>query len=75
MVAWLVQELLVDVQETEDSDGCLWNREADFIPLWPTLIRNIGTFKGNAHRECEPSVGTHEHRHDTNLCKDNEPET
>ena len=66
---------LVDVQETEDGDGSLWDREADFISLRQAFIRNIGAFKRNAHRECKPSIGTHEHRHDTNLCEDNEPET
>ena len=29
-------ELLVDVQETKEGYGSLWNREADFIPLWET---------------------------------------
>ena len=30
-------ELLVDVQETEEGYGGLWNREADFIPLWKSF--------------------------------------
>ena len=68
-------ELLVDVQEIENSYGGLWNREIHKLSLWTALVRYIGAFKGNAHRECEPSVGTHEHRHDTDLRKDNEPET
>ncbi len=68
-------ELLVDVQETEEGYGSLWDREADKLPLWTTLIRYIGTFKRNAHREREPSIGTYEHRHDSDLCQDNEPET
>ena len=68
-------ELLVDVQETEEGYGGLWNREADFIPLWQALIRNIGTFKGNAHRECKPRIGTYKHRYDTDLRQNNKPET
>ena len=47
----------------------------DYFALRPALIRNLGTFKGNAHREREPSVGTHEHRYNTDLRKNNEPET
>ncbi len=31
------------------------------------FVCNIGAFKGNAHREREPSIGTYEHRHDTDL--------
>jgi len=68
-------ELLVDVQKAEEGDGSLWNREIHKLSLWTALIRNISAFKGNAHREREPSIGTHEHRHDTDLCQDNEPET
>ena len=68
-------ELLVDVQETENSDGSLWNREIHKLSLWTALIRYAGAFKGYAHREREPSIGTHEHRYYTNLCQDNEPET
>ena len=63
------------MQETEEGHGSLWNRKADFIPLWPSLIRYFGAFKGNAHREREPRIGTHEHRHYTDLRQDNEPET
>ena len=68
-------ELLVDVQETENSDGSLWNREIHKLSLWPALIRYVGAFKGYAHREREPCIGPYEHRHDTNLCENNEPET
>ena len=75
MVAWLVQELLVDVQEAENGDDSLRHRKSHLLPLWPTLVRNLGTFKGNAHREREPSAGTHEHRYNTDLRKNNEPET
>ena len=75
MVAWLVQELLVNVQEAEDCDGSLWHREIHKLSLWTAFVRNIGAFKRNAHRECEPSVGTYEHCYDTDLREDNEPET
>ena len=68
-------ELLVDVQETENSDGNLWNREIHKLSLWTALIRYVGAFKGYAHREREPSIGTYQHRHDADLCEDNEPET
>ena len=68
-------ELLVDVQEAEEGHGSLWDREIHKLSLWTALIRNIGTFKGNAHRECKPSIGTHEHRYDTDLRQNNEPKT
>ena len=62
MVAWLVQELLVNVQEVENGDDSLRHLESHLLPLWPAFIRNLGTFKGHAHREREPHIGTHEHR-------------
>ena len=49
LVAWLVQELLVNVQEAEDSHDSLWHRESHILPLWKALVRNLGTFKGNAY--------------------------
>ena len=67
-------ELLVDVQETENSDGSLWNREIHKLSLWTALIRYVGAFKGYAHRECKQSIGTHQHRHNTDLCEDNKSE-
>ena len=45
------------------------------LPLWPPLIRHLGAFKGHAHRECEPGIGTHEHRDHPNLRKNHKPET
>ena len=42
-------ELLVDVQEAENGDDSLWHRESHLLPLWPALVRNLGTFKGYAH--------------------------
>ena len=68
-------ELLVDVQETENGDDSLWHRESHILPLWKALIRHVGAFKGYAHREREPGIGTYEHRHNTDLRQDNEPET
>ena len=34
-----------------------------------SVSRVFGAFKGYAHRECESCIRTHEHRHDTDLCK------
>ena len=68
-------ELLVDVQETENGDDSLWDREIHKLPLWTALIRNLGAFKRHAYRERKPSVGSYEHRHDTDLRQNNEPET
>ena len=68
-------ELLVDVQETEEGHGGLWDRKTDKLPLWTALVRNIGALKRNAHREREPCVGTYKHRYDADLCEDYEPKT
>ena len=42
-------ELLVDVQETENSNGSLWNREIYKLSLRTALIRYASAFKGYAH--------------------------
>ena len=68
-------QLLDDVQATEKSHTGMWHREANLLSLRTPHLRNIGTDKGNANREREPCIGTHEHRHDPNLRKDNHTET
>ncbi len=68
-------ELLDDVQETENSDDRLRHRESHLLPLRKALVRNVGAFKRHAHREREPCIGTHQHRDHSDLCKNHESET
>ena len=68
-------ELLVDVQEVENSDDSLRHRESHILPLWTALIRNLGAFKGHAYRECKPRIGTHQHCDYPDLCENYESET
>ena len=63
------------MQKTENSDGSLWNREIHKLSLWTALIRYVGAFKGNAHREREPSLGTHQYRDHPDLRQNHQPET
>ena len=68
-------ELLVYVQEVENGDDCLRHRESHLLPLWPPLVRNLSAFKGNAHREREPCIGTHQYSDHPDLCKNHQSET
>ena len=42
-------KVLFYVNKSKEKDGILWNREIHKLPLWPTLVRYVGTFKRNAH--------------------------
>ena len=68
-------ELLVDVQETENGDDSLWHRESHILPLWKALIRNLGTFKGHAHRKCKPCIGPHQYCDHSDLRQNHKSET
>lgn len=39
------------------------------------MVRNLSAFKGNAHREREPCIGTHQYSDHPDLCKNHQSET
>ena len=39
------------------------------------FVCNIGAFKGHAHRECKPGIGTYQHCDHSDLCQNHKSET